>query len=251
MNGLFQDVRYGCRALAKNPAFALVAILTLALGIGANTAIFNVLDSALLRTIPVPHADELALLTDPEAHGHAYGSQFGECYLLAFWEFRYLHDHNDVFSGVFAADSQLAKTQVIVSRGSVRQEEPVKVRLVSGDYFATLGVTPILGRTFGSETDQAPGTAPFAVASYSYWDSRFARDPQILGTKISIHRTAFEIVAVAPPGFFGETVGESPDLWVPLTMQDAVYPGWDLMLAAMPGIFNQQMWPQVKCDRRD
>jgi hypothetical protein len=161
-----------------------------------------------------------------------------------------LHDHNEVFSGIFAADSQLAKTQVIISRASAQQAEPAKIRLVSGDYFPTLGITPILGRAFGSETDQAHGTSPFAVASYSYWDRRFARDPEIIGTKISIHHTPFEIVAVAPPGFFGETVGESPDLWVPLMMQDAIYPGWDLMLATTPGIFNQQMWLQVMARRK-
>jgi predicted permease len=249
MNGLFHDLRYGYRTLAKSPGFAIVAILTLALGIGANTAIFNVLDSALLRTLPVPHPDELTLLTDPESHGHAYGSQFRERSLLAFWEFRYLHDHNEIFSGIFAADSQLAKTQVMVSRGNAQQEEPVKIRLVSGDYFPTLGVTPILGRMFGSDTDQARGAAPFAVASYSYWERRFARDPQILGTKISIHQTPFRIVAVAPPGFFGETVGEAPDLWVPLTMQDSVYPGWD-MLSTTPGEFNQQIWLQVMARRK-
>jgi putative ABC transport system permease protein len=84
MNGLRQDICYGFRALAKNPTFAMVAILTLALGIGANTAIFNLLDSALLRALPVPHPDELTLLTDPASHGHAYGSQFKERTLLAF-----------------------------------------------------------------------------------------------------------------------------------------------------------------------
>jgi predicted permease len=250
MNGFFQDLRYGYRTLAKNPGFAMIAVVTLALGIGANTAIFNVLDSALLRSLPVPHPNELTLLTDPESHGHAYGSQSGERTLLAFWEFRYLHDHSDAFSGMFAIDSQLAKTQAIVSRGPVQREEPVKIRLVSGDYFPTLGIAPILGRAFGAETDQARSAAPFAVASYSYWDRRFARDPHILGTKISIHHTPFEIVAVAPPGFFGETVGESPDLWVPITMQDAIYPGWDLMLATTPGIFNQQMWLQVIARRK-
>jgi predicted permease len=248
--GLFQDLRYGCRTLAKNPAFAIVAILTLALGIGANSAIFNLLDSALLRPLPLPHSDELALLTDPEAHGHAYGSEDGDRTLLAYWEFQYLRDHNSAFSGIFAADSQLAKSQVIVSRAGVQREEPAAIRLVSGDYFATLGVTPILGRAFGVETDQARGGAPFAVVSYSYWDRRFARDPAILGTSIVIHRIPFQIVAITPPGFFGETVGEAPDLWVPLSMQDAVYPGWDLMLSTKPGVLDQQMWLQVMARRK-
>jgi predicted permease len=245
-HGFLQDLRYGTRTLAKHPTFAIVAILTLALGIGANTAVFHVLDSVLLRALPLPHADELVLLTDPEWHGHSFGSESGNRSLLAYWEFQYLHDHNDVWSGIFAADSQLSKSQVIISRAVA---EEVKVRLVSGDYFATLGVMPILGHAFGPEADKVRGAAPYAVASYSYWDRRFARDPAILGTKISIHQTPFEIVAVAPPGFFGETVGESPDLWVPLTMQDAIYPGVDL-LATTPGVLDQRMWLQVMARRK-
>ncbi|HTW67968.1 MAG TPA: ABC transporter permease [Bryobacteraceae bacterium] len=247
-------MRFGCRTLAKNPAFALVAILTLALGIGANTAIFNLLDAALLRALPVPHPEELTLLTDPESHGRGYGSQSGDRSLLAFWEFRYLHDHNDVFTGLFAADSQLAKVQATISRGNVQQEnavpEQVKVRLVSGGYFPGLGITPIAGHFFGSEADRAKGASPFAVIAYSFWEHRFSRDPTILGTKISIHHTPFEIIAVAPPGFFGETVGEAPDLWVPLMMQDAIYPGWDLMLSMTPGVLDQQIWLQVMGRRK-
>jgi predicted permease len=250
LHGLIDDIRYGCRTLANNPAFTVVAVLTLALGIGANTAIFNVVDSALLRSLPVPHPEELTLLTDTEAHGHAYGSQSGERTLLAFWEFEYLRDHSDVFSGMFAADSSLAKTQLSISRGSVERDEPANIRLVSGDYFPTLGVTPILGRAFGPETDKTRRAAPYAVISDSYWERRFARDPSILGTRLSIHRTPFEIVGVAPPGFFGETVGEAPDLWVPLTMQDAIYPGWDLMLSTKPGVIDQQMWLQVMARRK-
>jgi len=177
--GLFQDLRYGCRTLAETPAFAIVAILNLALGIGANTAIFNLLDSALLRALPLPHSDELVLLTDPEAHGHAYGSENGDRSLLAYWEFQYLRDHNGAFSGIFAADSQLAKSQVIVSRAGVQREEPATIRLVSGDYFATLGVTPILGHTFGPESGQARGGGPFAVISYSCWDHRFGHSGRL------------------------------------------------------------------------
>jgi predicted permease len=245
-HGFFEDLRYGTRTLAKSPAFAIVAILTLALGIGANTAIFHVLDSVLLRPLPLPHPGELVLLTDPSWHGHSYGSDSGNRSLLAFWEFQYLRDHNDVFSGIFAADSQLPKSQVIISRAI---QEEAKVRLVSGEYFRTLGVTPILGLAFGPEADKMRGGSPFAVISYSFWDRRFARDPAILGTKISIHQTPFEIVAVAPPGFFGETVGEAPDLWVPLTMQDAIYPGVDL-LATTPGVLDQRMWLQVMARRK-
>ncbi len=158
--GLPQDVRYGLRTLAKNPAFASVAILTLALGIGANTAIFHVLDSVLLRSLPLPNSGELALLTDPNSAGHAYGSQSGERTLLAYWEFQYLRDHNDVFSGVFAADSQLSRSQVSISRGGA--PELAKVRLVSGAYFkrsASLGPGPRID----PDTGPAPRLSPLSA----------------------------------------------------------------------------------------
>src|SRR5271156_602042 len=249
MNGLLQDLRYGCRTLARSPGFAIVAILTLALGIGANTAIFHVLDSAVLRTLPVPHPDELVLLTDPESHGHGYGSQGGDRTILTFWEFQFLHSQNQVFSGLFAVDSDLPKRDVSISRAGTGGQESASIRLVTGEYFATLGVTPILGHAFGAEVDRARGAAPFAVISYNYWTQRFASDSSVLGTKFLIHGTPFEIIAVAPPGFFGETVGQAPDIWVPLTMQDAVYPGTDL-LTTTPAILDQHLWLQVMARRK-
>lgn len=253
LNGLSQDLRYGLRTLAKNRAFAIVAILTLALGIGANTAIFNLLDAALLRTLPVPHPGELTLLTGGEAGGHGYGSAAGERQILAFWEFRYLHDHNNVFSGVFAADNLLAMAQVVIGRSGTERPEPapeqVKVRLVSGNFFPTLGVTPFAGHFFGPEVDRARAASPVAVISHGFWERRFDRDPAALGTTISIRHTAFEIVAIAPAGFFGATVGEAPDLWLPLVMQDAIYPGEDLLSTA-PGVLDQHMWLQVMARRK-
>jgi predicted permease len=244
MHGMLQDLRYGCRTLAKSPGFAIAAILTLALGIGANTAIFNLLDSAVLRALPVPHPDELVLLTDPEAHGSGNGSQGGNRSLLSFWEFRFLHDNNDVFSAVSAVDSSLPRRDVTISSGSKQEQETASIHLVTGEYFSALRVAPILGHTFGTETDRARGATPYAVISYNYWTRRFASDPSILGAKLAIHGTPFEVVAVMPPRFFGETVGEAPDIWIPMTMQDAVYPGEDL-LSTKPAILNQQIWLQV------
>ncbi|HEX5230263.1 MAG TPA: ABC transporter permease [Bryobacteraceae bacterium] len=246
--GVSQDLRYGVRALRKSPGFACVAILTLALGIGANTAIFHVLDSVLLRSLPLSHPDELVLLTDPGANGHAYGSQAGERTVLAYWEFQYLRDHADVFSGVFAADTMTARSQVSISRGGALEQ--AKVRLVSGAYFQTLGIHPALGRTFGPEADQIPGGAPFAVISFAYWERRFASNPSVLGASIWIHQTPFQIAGVAPAGFFGETVGNAPDLWIPITMANSIYPGWDLMLSTTPGFLDQQMWLEVMARRK-
>src|SRR5277367_3588771 len=247
-----QDVRFAFRTFLKNPGFTLLAVLTLALGIGANTAIFTVLDSVLLRSLPVAQPQQLVVLTDPDAHGMSNGSEGGERKLLAYSEFEYFRDHNEVFSGIFASDSTVMPLSVIISdsTGSAASPESAthhsaKVRLVSGGYFPTLGVQPVIGRAFGPEVDRSRNSSPFAVISHTFWRDRLGLDPQVLNRKIEIGNTSFEIIGVAPAGFFGETVGESPDIWVPATMQAAVYPGDDLLSAFPSGNIDQKMWLQV------
>src|ERR1700677_1454367 len=223
-----QDVRFAFRTFLKNPGFTLLAVLTLALGIGANTAIFTVLDSVLLRSLPVPQPQQLVVLTNPDAHGMSNGSESGDRSLLAYSEYEYLRDHNEVFSGIFASDSSLPEVRATLGAaptGEASQEESLRVRLVSGDYFSTLGVTPAAGRMFTSEVDRARGGATFAVASYSFWKRRFNLDPAALGKSIQVTQTSFEIIGVAPPAFFGETVGQAPDVCSPMMMQRAIYPG--------------------------
>jgi len=247
MGTLLQDIRYGVRMLLKNPGFTAIAVLTLALGIGANTAIFSVLDSVLLRTLPVAHPEQLVLLTDPDSHGSSFGSEAGDRSLLAYSEFQYLRDHNEVFSSIFASDSHLAEAPAKFERsssGAARAEETIRVRLASGDYFSTLQVKPVIGRLFTPEMDRVRGGAPFAVTSYAFWKQRFNLDPAMLGKTVQIHRTSFEIIGVAPPGFFGETAGEAADVWIPLTMQDPIYPGRDL-LSLSQGEVNKHIWLQV------
>jgi len=247
MANLWQDLRFAMRVLAKNPGFTLIAVLTLALGIGANTAIFSVLDSVLLRSLPVSHPEELVALSDPDEHGHSFGSQDGDRSVLAYSEFEYFRDHNEVFSEIFAADSQLSELEVTIpnlSSSTVAQKESVRVRLVSGDYFATLGVHPAAGTFFTREADRARGGSPVAVLSYAFWKQRFGLDPLALGKTIQIRQTSFQIVGVTPPGFFGETVGDFPDLWIPMMMQDSIYPGHDL-LSASNGLTNLHLWLQV------
>jgi predicted permease len=248
MEAVWQDLRYALRMLARSPGFTLTAVLTLALGIGANTAIFSVLDAVLLRSLPVSHPEQLAMVTDPDNHGGLFGSQTGDRSLLAYSEFEYLRDHNNAFLSLFAADSSLPDVEVSISgssspRGSVA--ETVRVRMVSGDYFATLGMTPALGTAFGTEVDRVRGGSPIAVCSYAFWKRRFALNPSVLGTAIRMGSSSFQVVGVASPGFFGETVGEAPDLWVPMQMQTAVYPGVDYLSPSPQGIVNQHMWLQV------
>jgi predicted permease len=247
MQNLWQDLRYGMRMLAKTPGFTVIAVLTLALGIGANTAIFSVLYSVMLRSLPVPHPTELAVLTDPDEHGAHFGSQTqtGRS-LLAYSEFEYLRDHNQVFSQMFAADSNLPELEVTLGGSSnYGQKETARVRLASGDYFDTLEIRPAAGKLFSSEVDRARGASPIAIISYTFWKQRFGLNPAALGQNIQIHDTAFEIVGVTPPGFFGETVGEAPDIWVPIMMEQAVYPGKDYLSPSTQGILNQYMWLQV------
>ncbi|MFZ0522997.1 MAG: ABC transporter permease [Candidatus Acidiferrales bacterium] len=258
MENLLQDIRFALRSFVKNPGFAAIAIITLALGIGANTAIFTILDSVLLRTLPIPNPRQLVILTDPDDHGMSTGSQDGDRSLLAYSEFEYLRDHNQVFSGIFAADSSLAELQVTIpgaasapsdsaaSAGAATTvRDSARFRMVSGDYFQTLGVQPIIGHAFGPEVDRARDSFPVAVISHGFWSRRFNRDPQVVGRKIEIEKTSFEIIGVTPPGFFGESVGEQPDVWVPATMQTAIYPGTDLLTAFPDGNIDQHMWLQV------
>ncbi|HEY4878078.1 MAG TPA: ABC transporter permease, partial [Candidatus Acidoferrales bacterium] len=243
MENLIQDIRFAVRTFLKNPGFALLAILTLALGIGANTAIFTVLDSVLLRSLPVPQPQQLVVLTNPDAHGMSNGSESGDRGLLAYSEFEYLRDHNEVFSGIFAADSTLAQLSVTIpnspSDSSASDlpaaQDSARIRMVSGDYFPTLGIRPIIGHAFGPEVDRTRNSSPVAVISHAFWRQRFGADSQVLGRKIQVHQTSFEIIGVAPAGFFGETVGEAPDIWVPMTMQEAIYPGDDLLTAFAAG----------------
>jgi len=247
LEAFWQDVRYGLRMLVQSPAFTLIAVITLALGIGANAAIFNVLDAVLLRLLPVKAPEQLVVLTDPEAHGRNYGQEDGDRSLLGFSEFQYLRDHNDVYSGVLAADSEAPKLPVGISNSSANvgeEPETARVQLASGNYFSVLGVSAVVGRTFTPEVDRARGGSPVAVISYSYWKERFNRDPAVLGRSLRIRQTAFEVIGVTPPGFFGTTVGEEPDVWVPLMMQDAVYPGRDL-LAPIQALGNNYNWLQV------
>ncbi|MDD5544086.1 MAG: ABC transporter permease [Acidobacteriia bacterium] len=245
-NILLQDLRYGIRMLLKSPGFTAIAVLTLGLGIGANSAVFNVLDNVLFRSLPVTAPQELVLLTDPDAHGRDYGEESGDRSLLTYAEFEFLRDHNDVFSGIFAADSEPTPLQVSFgsSQSGYAPVESAHVLLVSGGYFSTLGVKAAAGRLFTSEVDRVPGASAMAVIGYPFWRERFGLDPTILGKSIRIHQTSFEIIGIAAPGFFGETVGRVPDMWVPLTMQQAIYPGRDL-LASVPGLQNQYIWLQA------
>ncbi|MBV9764807.1 MAG: ABC transporter permease [Acidobacteriaceae bacterium] len=243
---LGQDLRIGLRGLAKTPGFTAVAVSTLALGIGANTAMFTVINAALLRTLPARDPERLVILSNPEAHGIGVGDGSGPRYMYAYSEFEALRDHNQVFSGLCAVDSSVRRSQIVVQGAAPTEEsEQADVSMVSGDYFSVLGIRAYRGRTFTAEVDKAPHANPVAVISHNYWRNRFALDPSVIGRKIRIRRTTFDIIGVAQAGFSGETVGVSSDIWVPLSMQNEVFPAWTDFLEKPLDPLQKIFWLQL------
>jgi len=246
MKSLWDDLRLSVRGLAHSPRFTVVALLTLALGIGANTGMFTVLNAVLLRALPVEKPQRLVILSNPEVHGIGVGDGSGTRGLYAYSEFEDLRDRNQVFSGLCAVDSHVRKTEVAVEEnGRLGEAERANVSLVSGDYFHVLAIRSYLGRLFGAEVDKTPHANPVAVISHGYWQSRFALDPAVVGRKIRVNRAVFDIVAVAQPGFSGETVGFSTDIWVPLTMQNEVFPAWTDFLVRSRSPLQKILWLQM------
>jgi predicted permease len=239
---LRQDFLYGARMLAKSPGFTTVAVLSLALGIGANTAIFSLIDSVILKSLPVRNPEELVALTDPTAGGVSIGISNGERGNLSTREFEALRDRNSTFSGMLAAQSQLDRQNARVN-GSPPEE--VKTRLVSERYFTVLGASALIGRTFTAADEHGPGGAPYAVVSYEYWQRRFGGTPSVLDARIRVGKANLSVIGVAQPHFLGENVGEAPDLWIPLNMQPEIMPG-RMWLEDDPGhIAEKVMWLHV------
>jgi predicted permease len=225
MQTLWQDLRYGARMLCKKPGFTLIAALTLSLGIGANTAIFSLIDAALLRTLPVREPERLALFGTGADIGVSIGFPGGRTGLFSYPFYREARSRNQVFSDVAAVQSLPNRVYGVVS-GTGGDPEMLDARLVSGSYFSVLGVEAILGRAFTDADDQIPGGHPVAVASHAWWERRLGADPTAVGKTITIGSTVYTLIGVTPREFFGTTVGESPDIWIPLAMEEQVPPGW-------------------------
>jgi predicted permease len=221
MGNLLQDIRFGLRTLAKNPGFTLVAILTLALGIGANAAIFSLTDQVLLRFLPVERPQELVVLHSPgKSHGRTWNDIQGG-HSFSYPMYKDLRDRNEVFAGL------LARYHVQVSVAGQGQSQLAEGELVSGNYFQVLGVRPALGRVFSSQDETAAGANPVAVLSYGYWTRNFGGDPNILNKQLSVNGSSFTVVGVARSGFAGVQVGQVPDLFIPITMKAQMTPNWD------------------------
>jgi predicted permease len=220
-----RDIRHAARLLRRNPGFTVVAVLTLALGIGANTAIFSLINALMLRELPLRAPQELRFFGSALATGSTGFTPNGPTTLFSYQFFRDFRHENRVFEDVAAMGSILYNTNGRVGGGA--GFEPMNVELVSGSYFRTLDVNAVLGRVLTDDDDRVPGGHPVAIASYSWWQRRFAGAPSALGVPIAIGLRTYDVVGIAPPGFSGLTVGQSPDVWIPLAMQREISPGWN------------------------
>src|SRR6202789_1658500 len=221
MGNFTQDLKYAFRTLRKNPGFTIVAILTLALGIGANTAIFSLTDQVLLRLLPVERPRELVVLSSP---GRSWGRTWSDgdgAASFSYPAYKDIRDRNEVFAGL------LARFHVQVSVAGQAESQLAEADLVRGNYFEVLGVRPFLGRVLAAQDETAPAANPVAVLSYGYWTRHFGSDPNILNKQIAVNGNSLTVVGVARPGFTGVQVGQIPDLFIPITMKAQMTPNWD------------------------
>jgi predicted permease len=212
MNNLWQDVRYGFRRLRQSPGFTALAVLSLALGIGANTAIFSLVDTVLLRPLPVAKPEQLV-----EVYGTIHNG--ADDSIQSYLNYKDYRDRNNVFTGLLA----YRFAPMSLSHGNAN--ERVWGYLVSGNYFDVLGVRPMLGRGFLPEEDETQGAHAVAVLSYGCWQSRFGADSNIVGQSVTLNGHTFTVVGVMPRGFIGTEIAYAPEVFVPLMMGKVIEPG--------------------------
>ena len=211
---MLNDLRYALRTLRQSPVFTAVAIVSLALGIGANTAIFSLVDQILLRLLPVKDPKQLVLLS---MKGFHYGGNWGGN-AISYPMYHDFSENNTVFSGMFCRFSYR------VSLGFNGRTERAAAELVSGSYFPVLGVGAALGRTLTPDDDRVPDGHPLAVLSYDYWRSRFASDPNILGKTLLLNGRNFTVLGVAERGFEGIELGFPAQIFIPIMMRAEAVP---------------------------
>ncbi len=207
---IWNDIRYALRLMRRSPGFTAVAVLSLALGIGANTAIFSLFYTILLRTLPVAHPEQLVELVMDSPRELHWAGYWG-------WEkYEYFRDHNHVFSGI----TGMSFDNLASVRTESSEPETLILENVPGNYFRVLGLKPAIGRLIGPADVPASGAGDVAVVSWSYWNRRFRRDPAILGKRIFYNDTLKTIIGVAPREYVGPRVGSRTDLWIPVAHGD-------------------------------
>src|SRR6266496_3328527 len=246
MTGFLQDLNYAMRQFRRAPGFAAAAVFTLALGIGANAAIFSLVNQVLLKRLPVVEPDRLVMLKftgSDTGQTSTYGGDSHEYF--SYPMYRDLRDQNSVLAGMLT----MFPTQVGIqwhNESSLANSE-----LVSGNYFSLLGVRPVLGRVFVPEDSAVRGEAPLVVLSYRYWSHRLGSDPSVLNQSLRVNGNLFTIIGVAQPGFDSVIAGTVPAFFVPITMKAQMTPSWDelenhrakwlnIIARLKPGITPQQ-----------
>jgi predicted permease len=223
---MFQDLRYGMRMLLKSKGFTVVAVFSLALGIGANTAIFSLIDAVLLKSLPVREPEKLVFFGKVEGAGATSNFPNSSWDIFSYPFYREMRRRNEVFSDVGAILSMSWSVHGAVNtNGASGEMVRIDVQPVSGSYFSTLGVSAGLGRVITDADDQVAGAHPVAVVSHAWWESQLGSDQAAAGKTVTIDKVAYTIIGVAPKEFFGTTVGRAPDLWIPLAMETQLPPG--------------------------
>ena len=216
METLWHDLKFGVRALLKNPGFTAVAVLTLALGIGVNSTVFSIVNAYLFRPLPVKDADQLVVLATRD-------SAFEVPYEMSFPNYQDLRDRTDVFSDAIAFSNGVFN---LTADG---QSERTFAQLITGNYFSMLGVDAAAGRTLTTEEGSVPGAQPVVVLSYAYWQQRFGGQESAIGRTLKLNGIPFTIIGVAAQSFTGTESVLRLDIYVPLGLQDRLYPksaGW-------------------------
>src|SRR5262245_53759074 len=222
MQTVWQALRYGARMLLKSAGFTVIAVLTLALGIGANTAIFSLTDQVLLRRLPVERPEELVVFRSPGPRTGRVWSDGDSAASFSYPMYKALRDRGgDAFSGL------LARFAIPLSVAGAGKTERADGELVSGNYFEVLGVRPALGRVFNQEDDRVPGAHPVVVLSHAYWARRFGADPGILNKTLTVNGGVMTVIGVSRAGFQGVQVGQTPDVFIPMMMKAQMTPNWN------------------------
>jgi hypothetical protein len=215
MGNLAKDVRYGARMLLKRPGLSAIAVITLALGIGANTAIFSLVNTVLLRPLPVNRPEELVSVNSVSLTGDNGVPVF------SYPNYRDYRDRNDVLSGLVA----YRFAPISVSNNGVN--ERMWAYLVSGNYFDVLGVSPSVGRFFTMEEDQSAGAHAVTVITYNCWQKHFGGSADVVGKDVIVNGRTFSIIGVAQPGFYGSEISYVPEMWFPMAMLSTIEAGSD------------------------
>jgi predicted permease len=215
------DLRFSARSFRRSPSFTATVVLSLALGIGATTALYSLIDQVVLRALPVDHPERLVLI---DWIGFQNAETMGTRNLMSYPIFQDLQQHKEFFDGVFCR----AATTINLSTSG--EPKLTAAELVSGTYFSVLGVSPALGRLLTIDDDQAPGSSPVVVLSYDFWKNQFGSAQDIVGRKVLVNQYPMTVVGVAAPGFHGIDVGEVPSIWMPAVMSAQAIPGFKTML---------------------